>query len=59
MAEFSGPQWCSRYPGSQSVADLTPDFRDVVRAFISQMQDGGATFGVIKLHSDPDRKSVV
>ena len=55
MAEFSGPQWCSRFPGSKSVADLLPDFRDVVRAFISQMQDGGATVTVSATFRPPER----
>lgn len=55
MAEYSGPQWCSRYPGSVSVADLTPDFRDVVRAFISQMEDGGATVRVSATWRPPER----
>jgi len=55
MAEFSGPQWCARYPGSMSVADLTPDFRDVVRAFISQMEDGGAAVRVSATYRPPER----
>jgi hypothetical protein len=55
MAEYSGPQWCARYPGSRSVADLTPDFRDRVRAFISQMQDGGATVRICATYRPPAR----
>src|SRR5665213_1077638 len=43
MSEYSGPEWCSRFPGSVSPNDLLPDFRDRVLAFISVMQRGGAT----------------
>jgi hypothetical protein len=55
MAEVSGPQWCPRYPGSADVADLTPDFRDAVRAFISRMEAGGASVRVSATYRPPQR----
>ena len=55
MSEPSGPQWCPRFPGSTSPADLLPDFRDDVRAFISQMQDGGASVTISATFRPPQR----
>jgi hypothetical protein len=46
MAEFSGPQWCERFPGSTSVEDLEPEWRGKVWAFISALQKGGAAVHV-------------
>lgn len=42
MAEFSGPVWCGRFPGSKSIEDLEPEWRARVRAFISAVERGGA-----------------
>ena len=55
MSEPSGPQWCPRFPGSTSPADLLPDFRDDVRAFISKMQDGGASVTISATFRPPER----
>jgi hypothetical protein len=40
--EPSGPQWCERYPGSNSPDSLVPGFAGRVWAFISAMRRGGA-----------------
>jgi len=42
MAEPSGVEWCSRFPGSASTGDLLPEFRGRVLAFVSAMERGGA-----------------
>ena len=55
MSEPSGPQWCARYPGSADSADLTRDFRDVVRAFLSQLKDAGAAVSVSATYRPPER----
>lgn len=46
MAEFSGPQWCARFPGSKSLEDLDPAWRGKARAFVSAMERGGAVVSI-------------
>jgi hypothetical protein len=55
MAEFSGPQWCKRFPGSASIDDLDPEWRGSVWAFLSAMQKGGATIEVSATLRPPER----
>jgi len=55
MAEFSGPQWCTRYPGSKSVDDLEPEWRGRVAAFLSAVQKGGASIDVSATYRPPER----
>jgi hypothetical protein len=55
MAEPAGPQWCARFPASQSLDDLLPDFGDKVHAFISQMQKAGASVSVADTYRPPER----
>jgi hypothetical protein len=55
MAEPAGPQWCARYPASQSLDDLLPDFGDKVHAFISQMQKAGASVSIADTFRPPER----
>ena len=55
MSEVSGPQWCARFPTSNKLEDLTPDFGDACRAFISAMQKGGATVSVAATYRPPER----
>jgi hypothetical protein len=55
MAEFSGPEWCARFPGSRSIADLHPDWRGKVLAFISALERGGARVDVQATLRPPER----
>jgi hypothetical protein len=55
MAEPSGPQWCGRFPASQSLDDLLPDFGDKVRAFLSRLQKAGATVTIADTYRPPER----
>jgi hypothetical protein len=55
MAEPAGPQWCARFPASQSLDDLLPDFGDKVRAFLSQMQKAGANVTIADTYRPPER----
>jgi hypothetical protein len=55
MAEFSGPQWCERFPGSHSLDDLEPEWRGRVWAFVSAAQKGGATVAVTATYRPPER----
>jgi hypothetical protein len=55
MSEPSGPQWCPRFPTSSSLDDLTPDFGDRARAFISALKRGGATVSVAATYRPPER----
>lgn len=53
--EVSGPQWCSRFPGSASPDDLHPDWRGRVWAFVSAMERAGATVRVTATWRPPQR----
>lgn len=53
--EPSGAQWCSRFPGSADIADLTPGFAKHVSDFIHAMQAGGATVTVAATYRPPER----
>lgn len=55
MPQPSGPQWVAQFPGSNSVADLQPDFRDKVKAFISRLTDSGATVSIAATFRPPER----
>ena len=46
MSELSGPQWCARFPSSNSPDDLLPDFRDRVLAFLSVLKGAGARVAI-------------
>lgn len=43
MAEFSGEQWCDRFPGSKDPAELEPGFREDVLSFVANLRASGAT----------------
>lgn len=53
--EPSGPQWVERFPGSVSLDDLVPDFRDRVRAFVRVLRDGGAKVRITATFRPPER----
>ena len=55
MAEASGPQWCNRFPGSNAIDDLDPNWRGRVWAFVSAMQNGGARVDVQATLRPPER----
>ena len=55
MAEFSGPQWCTRFPGSKSIDDLDPVWRGRLGAFLSALQKGGASIDVSATLRPPER----
>jgi hypothetical protein len=55
MSEPSGPQWCARFPTSTSLDDLTPDFGDATKAFISAMKHGGASVSIAATYRPPER----
>ena len=55
MPQPSGPAWVAQFPGSKSVDDLLPAFRDKVRAFISKLSDAGATVSIGATYRPPER----
>jgi len=55
MSEPSGAQWCARFPGSASLDDLLPDFRDRVNAFVSAVRRGGAKVTIAATFRPPER----
>ena len=46
MAEPSGVQWCSRFPGSRSADDLTEPFRSSAKAFLAALAAATPRAGV-------------
>jgi D-alanyl-D-alanine dipeptidase len=55
MAELSGPQWCARFPGSDSTDDLIPAFRKSVNNFVEALKAAGATVTVSATLRPPER----
>jgi len=55
MTDVSGPQWCQKFPGSNSPDALLPDFRGRVWAFISAMERGGAQVRISATFRPPER----
>lgn len=55
MIEFSGSQWCTRFPGSLSLDDLEPTWRGRVWAFLTAMERAGATVNVTATYRPPER----
>jgi hypothetical protein len=55
MAEVSGPAWCARFPTSNKLDDLLPDFGDRCKAFVSAMKKGGATVSVAATYRPSER----
>ncbi len=46
MLEFSGPQWCPRFPGSAAIEDLAQPFQNSVRSFIASLEGAGAAISI-------------
>jgi hypothetical protein len=46
MLEFSGPQWCIRFPGSAKIEDLAQPFQGYVAAFIEELTAAGASVSI-------------
>lgn len=55
MSEYSGQQWCERFPGSRSLDDLTPEFGGRVRLFKAAMETGGAAVSISATFRPPER----
>jgi hypothetical protein len=55
MSEPAGPQWCARFPTSDRLEDLLPDFGDACRAFISILKKGGASVSIAATFRPPER----
>lgn len=55
MAELSGQQWCARFPTSAKLDDLTPEFGDSCRAFISALKKAGATVSIAATYRPVER----
>ena len=51
--EPSGLAWVQRFPGSVSLDDLVPEFRDRVRAFLRALKDGGAKVRIAATYRPP------
>lgn len=56
MYEPSGAQWCSRFPGSKSIDDLQPTWRDTcLKPFLGVLTASGATINVAATYRPPER----
>jgi len=52
---LSGRQWCSRFPGSNSLAALVEPFRTNATAFIAMLQANGASVVIAATFRPPER----
>jgi hypothetical protein len=55
MADLSGPAWCKRFLGSQSVADLEPGFRQKLQGFLNALKAANATVSINATFRPPER----
>lgn len=55
IKELTGGQWVSRFPGSSSTADLTPNFGRNVERFIAALREAGATVAINATYRPPER----
>jgi len=53
--KLSGRDWCQQFLGSRAVDDLTPAFRDSVRAFLSALRQGGVDVAISATFRPPQR----
>lgn len=53
--ELSGRIWTSRFPGSIRTADLTPEFRKCVDAFIAAIEAAGGLHDISSTYRPPKR----
>jgi len=55
MAEFSGAQWCARFPGSASVSDLIDPFKSDLQRFLDMLDAAGASVEISATYRPPER----
>ncbi len=53
--EPSGLDWVQRFPGSVSLDDLMPEFRERARAFVRALKDAGASIRIAATYRPPER----
>ncbi len=53
--EPSGLAWVQRFPGSVSLDDLVPEFRDKANAFVRALRAGGAKVRITATYRPPER----
>lgn len=53
--ELSGPQWCGRFPGSNSTNTLTPEFKASCDAFIAAIEAAGGHKNISSTYRPPER----
>lgn len=55
MSEFSGPQWCDRFPGSNLLTDLESPFREDASLFVAVLTGSGASVKIAATYRPPER----
>ena len=53
--ELSGPQWCSRYPGINTIDELAEPFQTGFREFLTAMQNAGMNARITAIYRPPER----
>jgi LysM repeat protein len=53
--EVSGPQWCARFKGDNTIDALLPPFREKVKKFLQALKDGGVTVSVNAVYRPVER----
>ena len=55
MAEPSGVEWCTKFPGSRDVDDLVEPFRASLKAFLAALHNAGADVAINATLRPPER----
>lgn len=53
--EVSGPQWCARFKGDNTIDALSPPFREKVKKFLQALKDGGVIVRVNAVYRPVER----
>jgi D-alanyl-D-alanine dipeptidase len=53
--KLSGKHWCSQYPTSTSLDDLTPPFRDNMKSFVEMLRANGASVDIEATYRPKER----
>ncbi|MDR6394865.1 hypothetical protein G5B88_09180 [Herbaspirillum seropedicae] len=55
LPELSGPQWVTRFPGSNRISDLNSSFRQAIESFISALTTAGANVRISATYRPRER----
>lgn len=55
MAEYAGPAWVARFPGSDRIADCVDPFKTNLAKFVLALKNGGSDVRIVATFRPPER----